>query len=185
MIRRTRATPRTARLAVRHPGACASASRRRGFTLIELLIALAIAALLMSIAVVRSGGATAPSAHAELERVRALVALGSEQAILRGEDLGIAFTATGYRFFERVHAAWQPLHAPRAYRAYTLAAGLSLRLRVEDAAVSLPEHAAAPQVLLWSSGELTPFELILAGNAEQLGLVAAADGALSLRAAVR
>lgn len=159
----------------------APARRCRGFTLLEILIALALAASMLAIVVPHIGGATAPSVQRELDRVRALVALGSEQAIVHGADLGVGFTPDGYRFFQRVQRSWVPLREPRAYRDYRFAPGMSLQLRVEGDVVDIASEVQAPQVVLWSSGELTPFELSVASAGRRQRLIAHADGALSMR----
>jgi general secretion pathway protein H len=157
----------------------------RGFSLLELLLVLALAMLVLSIALARTAGTPVRSAHGELDRLRAMVELASEQAILRGEEIGIGFETDRYRFFERVHAAWLPLDAPRAYRVHSLAPGLSVQLRVEGAPVVLPDELDTPQVVIWSSGELTPFIVTLRGDGQGNELVAGADGSVSLRSGVR
>jgi general secretion pathway protein H len=159
-------------------------ARSRGFTLLELMVALALMVLLAGLVMTGAGGSRGPSAEDELARLRAVVALASEQAVLQGDDLGIGFTADGYRLYRRGPASWRPLAEPRAYRPHRFAGGLSVALGVDGEPVVVPAAAPpAPQVVLWSSGEMTPFELVLGDRGRRQRLAAGADGSLSARSA--
>lgn len=140
-----------------------SAVRRSGFTLIELLVVLLLIGIITSFAVLSIR--TDPwegIIHRELERLTALVAAGSEHAVLRSEELAMLFADDGYSFLTRGDKDWEPYQGDRLFRERSLPEGVTLKLEIEDRDLRLDdEDETKPMVLLLSSGEVTPFSIRL------------------------
>ena len=91
---------------------------------------------------------------------------------MQNRDYGISFSSTGYRFFvfDYVQFAWLPPPNDRLFVDYSLPQEQQLELRIEDRDLDLDrafqetaaeEDAPEPQLLVLSTGEITPFELEL------------------------
>lgn len=132
-----------------------------GFTLLEVLVVLAIVGIIVSFAVISIGGdGRLELAEREAKRLAARVDLAGDEAVLRGRELGVRFSDRDYRFLMLETDAWIPLADDPVFAPRPLEAALRLRLRMEDREVALgpaETDAPAPQVLLLSSGERTPF----------------------------
>lgn len=103
----------------------------------------------------------------EARRLTALLQLATEESVFQGRDLGLYVEEDRYRFFvwSRDALEWESLRTDSIFRERTLPEGLVLSLRVEDQDVDLrvaaTEGEIVPQVAIYSSGELTPFELTI------------------------
>jgi general secretion pathway protein H len=102
----------------------------------------------------------------ETSRLRGMVDLLNEEALMQSRDYGIMFTQTGYRFyvFDYQLLEWVVPQADRLLETHTLRPLLSLSLVLDGREVLLePDFESqdvetpAPQVMLLSSGEVTPF----------------------------
>jgi general secretion pathway protein H len=141
-----------------------------GFSLLELLVVVTIIGIFAGAAVLSMG---ALGSDRELERealrLRGLVDLMQEEAILESRDYGILFAETGYRFYvyDYRQLAWLPVSDDRLLREYALTEPLRLALDMDDREVLLAQDFEArgrieqpePQVTILASGELTPFEV--------------------------
>lgn len=99
----------------------------------------------------------------EVTRLRAVLEMASQTAIVSSTELGFAVTGNGYRFYELNGDGWVGLESEEGpLRAHDLADGIGLTLYT-DAAVGESgeplDTGDRPEVLLRSSGEFTPFEL--------------------------
>ncbi|WP_317634287.1 type II secretion system minor pseudopilin GspH [Pseudomonas tohonis] len=158
-------------------------ARARGFTLIELLVVLVIIGCLVSVAVLANGSASSGrELRDEAERLAATIAILADEAVLDGREYGLLVTAESYRVlaYDNASGTWAD-DATRPER--RPAAWMRLSLELEGEALKLPEPKAreesrpglakdvpeqdtrkekpVPQVLILSSGELTPFSLRL------------------------
>jgi len=136
--------------------------RTRGFTLIEVLVVVVILAVLASALVLSTASSGERRLEREAEKLRALVAYACEQAELRGREIGVSLNSGGYRFSEFDRDAWVGFSdgelRPRTWLAGTDAM-LSRDGHTVEVAAQFPDK---PQLLCFSSGELTPFRLELA-----------------------
>lgn len=105
-------------------------------------------------------------AEREVLRLRTLLELLREEAVMQNRDYGILFAESGYRFYIYDQAAlvWFEPTDDRFLAARELE-GLSLDLRLEDRDITLSAdfeeemlEDPEPQVVLLASGEMTPFE---------------------------
>lgn len=133
-----------------------------GFTLIEILVVLFIVSVMTGIVVANIPALTVTDAFdTEMDRLRTLLTMAHDEAITASEELGFRTVGTGYEFlrYDDVEQKWLLLEE-RPFRPRRLSDGQSVTLRVEDVTLNL-DGEESPAVLLLSSGEVTPFELIL------------------------
>lgn len=147
-----------------------------GFTLLELLVVTAIIGLFAGVAVL-SIGVVGDERDLEREslRLRSLLELVREEALMQSRDFGVLFAEDGYRFYiyDYAQSRWVEPMNDRLLAARELEPPLRLDLRVEDRDLLLAafdssssasdadedENEPEPQVMILSSGEMTPFEL--------------------------
>ncbi|MGA9342792.1 MAG: type II secretion system minor pseudopilin GspH [Rhodanobacteraceae bacterium] len=163
-----------------------SCRRKRccGFTLIEILVVVVIMAVLAVAVTLAVGGGSERRLQQEAKRFEALVGLASEQAELSGREIGILLKPDGYAFEVLDGDAWQPAPASGELRARSWVKGLQTELTRDDRPVALDRGAddAVPQLVCFSSGELTAFTLTLAlGDAPaRYRIVGKDDGTVKL-----
>jgi len=159
-----------------------------GFTLLEIMVVVVIGAI-VAVATTLSLGARGfdPELDEHGRRLGALLELASEEATLQAREYAVEFRAEGYAFhvFDPDTGEWHRLADDRLLRPRTLPEGTELTLSVEGRPVRLPEARAAtprPQVMLLSSGEITPFRAVISrrGRAERMIVEADATGRVTL-----
>lgn len=144
-----------------------------GFTLLELLVVLVVVAIMISMAML-SFGVLGRDRQAEEETRRFWVVLqqAREEAELQAEDLGVFISADSYEYlrFEPRRNEWQLIEGDELFAPRRLPEGLRFRLRVESRDIvmkpDLPNRGdqdenekSPPQLMVFSSGEVMPFEL--------------------------
>jgi len=142
----------------------ATARRSSGFTLLELMVVMVLIGIIFSFAMLSMGGDdVAEMMEREARRLETLLALANDEAIVRGEELGVRFTDEGYEFLVLALDGWN-LPDDGLLKAYTLPADIHMKLEIEGeqslgAEDTEDEVEPPPQVLILSSGEMTPFEV--------------------------
>ncbi|MEO5365221.1 MAG: type II secretion system minor pseudopilin GspH [Magnetococcus sp. WYHC-3] len=140
----------------------APSRRSGGFTLLELIVVLAIVGILVGLAMPSlSGVGVERLPLEEARRMRALLALASDEAALTGRTYGLLLHPRGYRFLARDDgfSPWQDAENEGVFRSRSLPSPVSLRLWQDEHAVGLLANVTEPQVLLYASGEMTPFRV--------------------------
>jgi len=161
--------------------------RRAGFTLIEILVVVIIIAVVTSIAVL-SVGVLGKDRGLETEgdRYADVATAAMEQAQLEGRDFGIHFAPSRYEVLTYVtrRQRWESVEDDRLYAAHELPAGVAARLEIEGKPIVFVEDkpgvARVPQVLLYSSGDASPYRLSFGreGSDDTWSVDGDADGTL-------
>ena len=136
--------------------------RAAGFTLLELMVVMVLIGIIFSFAMLSMGGDDlAELMERETRRLETLLALASDEAVIRGEELAMHFEQDSFEFMVLAADGWRAAD-DGLLRSYQLPAGIELQL---DVSGDLPvmneeaeqDNAQAPQVFILSSGEMTPF----------------------------
>lgn len=166
-----------------------SRRRARGFTLLEVLVVVVIMAI-VTVATLLSTGLLGDDREIalEAERLAALIDLAGEEALLQGREIGLLVEPDRYRFFvfEGLSNRWLPLDNDDLLKVRELPEGGQFQLAVEGREVVLRPHVAnddaeedfAPQIMILSSGAMTPFEIQLERDLEpyRLTILGEANG---------
>lgn len=130
-----------------------------GFTLIEILVVVVIIGVLSTAFLLSLGGGRQDQGQDEAQRFAALVRLASQEAMLRSRELAVEFLPQGYRFMQYQEQAWQPLEDD-ILRPRVIPEGLFFDVQMEGSDVVMSAgEAQPPRILLFSTGEMTPFEV--------------------------
>ena len=163
-----------------------------GFTLLELLVVVAIIGLLAG-AVALSFQAIGKDQEMEQEtgRLRSMIDLLHEEALMQTRDYGLMFSETGYRFyiFDYQTLKWLEAQGDDLLEPHALRPQLSMVLLLDGREVPLERDFesqdiknAEPQVMLLSSGEVTPFQIEMSRDGIQgtFEIEAALDGKVTV-----
>ncbi len=119
--------------------------RLRGFSLLELLVVVVIIGILATMMTL-SLGVTGGDRELErdVERLRALVLLASEDALLQGRELGITFVEDGYEFalLDPDENRWVRLQDDPVLKSRTFDEDLELIVEIEGREVRLQSRDA-------------------------------------------
>ena len=156
-----------------------SPRRLRAFTLIEILVVVSIIGIVLSIAVLSLGIlGDDRELREEARRFMALVQVAQDEAVMQGREFGIEFMNGGFRFveYDPFFNSWGEIIGDDTLRMRQLPEDVELTLWIEGQRVLLNDEPAAfddpedddrptgietyaPHVLVFSSGDMTPFEL--------------------------
>ena len=138
-----------------------SRTRGRGFTLLELLVVVAILAVLVGTVVVGFTGADEERRLRTLaEGIQARLELARQNALQRNREWGVHVEDNGYRFseFDPQSGIWTT-QAQRPFTATGAAPRIDFEVEVEGfdlGPFDVPDEEI-PDIVLFSSGEVTPF----------------------------
>lgn len=161
-------------------------ARAAGFTLLEMVVVILITGILVTFAMLSIGNRPMEDKlENEARRLQAIIQLAAEESEARGVEIGLRFSRSGFRLLAiDENRRWDDYERQGALRRRAVAEPLQLRLRVEGRPVELKAEdpkevqdakpkedgelrptdkakAIEPQILLLSSGEMTPFSLEL------------------------
>lgn len=155
------------------------ASNVRGFSLLELLVVVTIIGIFTGIVVLSVGVVgNDRSEQREARRLKSLLGLIHDQAVLQSRDYGVLFSPTGYRFYVYSYRQmqWVSPSDDRLLAPHALESPVKLSLRMGSQTVSFQPVSARttgsgkqsapdsvdpphPQVVILSSGRMTPFQV--------------------------
>ncbi|NVJ49201.1 MAG: type II secretion system minor pseudopilin GspH [Gammaproteobacteria bacterium] len=154
-----------------------------GFSLLEILIALVIAGVLVSIAVINFGDDRDSELETSAKRFYALVKQAQDETLLRGIDLGIRVEDQRYWFylFDAENEKWLPIQDDEFFTEKEIPESLELKLVVDGSTLFAEDEddveiferdvnifededeveIEPPQIYILSSGEMNDFKFAL------------------------
>lgn len=153
-------------------GKPASLSPLHGFTLIEVLVVMLIIGIIVSFATLSVGRGTDKVVEEEARRLAGLVEMAGQEAVLQSRELALRLEPGGYEFQVLDKDQWRRVTTDDALRPRPLPDGVRLGINIEGEAVNLEQKPASgrgdggaskaePRIYLLSSGEMTPFQLVV------------------------
>ncbi|MGD2083376.1 MAG: type II secretion system minor pseudopilin GspH [Chromatiales bacterium] len=153
----------------------------RGFTLLELLVVIVIVGVLIGGVALTMVDHGAQRLDRESRRFAALLQTARDEAILQARSRALGLWLHGYQFYVRNLGAvkteptdddekdaseetdrWTPVSEDRTFRPRELGEGIRLDLYLDGIRSGLEAVPPdKPQIFLLSSGEVTPFQLVL------------------------
>ena len=148
-----------------------------GFSLIEILVVIIIIGIIISVSSLSIGVINNDRIITnEAERFIALATLAQEEAEMQGREFGIEIMETSYRFVEYNAYAdqWNEIYYDDTLRYRSLSEEIELELYIDGMPVLIEEnsdffdagdenqsssYSYTPHLLIYSSGDMTPFEL--------------------------
>ncbi len=154
-------------------------NRTAGFTLIEILVVVVIIATIMSITLLSFGVlGNDRILRTEGQRVAALVEVAQDDAVMQGREFALEFMTASYRFveYDALTGQWMEIPGDDTLRLRSLPEDLEFELYLEDKRIVLDDNPMSldvnadalvfgatgnysPHLLVYSSGDATPFEL--------------------------
>lgn len=132
------------------------------FTMIEVLVVILIIGIIINFVVISiRGNSPTDVLKVEARRFISLMELASEEALLRSELVGVVIEEDAYHFLIRDLENWE-LNQESIFRKRELPENIHFKLLTEQPAesnVKKDTEAQTPDIVLLSSGEITPFEL--------------------------
>jgi len=169
-----------------HPAGYQIFAVRKGeaFTLIELLVVVVIIGVLTSLIAI-SISPNQPSPQRESRRFHQVLEAAREQAVLFNQELGAELRGNSYRVLQWRAQRWRPLDTD-LFSEYRLPENLSQTLWLDGLANEegpTGSDPPQPQILFFSTGEVTPFGWTLSDPAfnDQWRLSANAMGEFDLK----
>lgn len=146
-------------------------ARARGFTLIEIMMVVVIIGIITATVIINfTGKSRDTELEKEAERLNALFGYVREQAELQTRDYGFRVNEQNYSFvvFDIMANQWRPAEEDDALREREFPEGLVPRVIVEGRSIVLDVKKRetdlkdfSPQVLIFSNGDLSSFEVSL------------------------
>ncbi len=169
--------------------------KQAGFTLIEIMVVVIIIGIIVSAAFLSMGSVRNDrDLTTEAQRLIALAAVAQDEAAMQGREFGIELLTSGYRFveFDGFTGQWADVPGDELLRERKLSEGLEIELFLEGKQILLDDDPApfedpnasgtraatdiyAPHLLIFSSGDTTPFEVQISKAVNDLRVVVRGD----------
>ncbi len=170
-------------------------STQAGWTLIELLVVVVVIAVIVSIGVLSLGTLGDDRLlRREVYRIGSLLEVAQDEAVMQGREFGLEIMRNSYRFveFDPFQRVWVEVATEDQFRFRQLPDDVEFDLRLEgksvlldvaaadlatddDAEISNSKNDFAPHILIFSSGDSTPFQLRLHNRAQEQTVILTGD----------
>ncbi|MBT5152968.1 MAG: type II secretion system minor pseudopilin GspH [Gammaproteobacteria bacterium] len=148
----------------------------KGFTLIEILVVLLIVTILAGVTIARLPTFSRNADfETETRRLQLLFNMARQESILDSTEFGFRLTDDGYKFlkFDDGSQSWKDAESP--FQVRLLPDELRLVIEADSKGFSfLGENL--PPILILSSGENTPFRLILQSKLQRASRTLMSEG---------
>ncbi|MFD2231748.1 type II secretion system minor pseudopilin GspH [Alkalimarinus sediminis] len=141
--------------------------RHQGFTLIEILVVMVLLGLLTGVAVFTLGSGKQQRELAnESQRLHALLRMASEEAILSNTEIGFSITEDGYEFlqYDDKELTWSN-SSVAVLKSREFPEWVAVEFQRDGENLTIlgreEEELKKPDMMLLSSGEVTPFTIRL------------------------
>ena len=171
-----------------------------GFTLIELLVVVVVIGIIVSIGLLSLGVlGDDRQLRREAFRIGSLLEVAQDEAVMQGREFGLEVMRTSYRFveFDPYQRLWTEIQTEDVFRARELPEGMEFDLLLEDKSILLDIDAEdlsdlegedqsnsrndfAPHILIFSSGDSTPFQLRIVDRERDYTVIMTGDLAGSI-----
>jgi general secretion pathway protein H len=145
-----------------------------GFSLLELMVVMMIIGILITFGVISLNlGDQQAKVEEEVQRIRGVLELAQEEAVLKHRELALRFDRDAYRFARLEDSKWVDFENDREFQVYTLPDGMHFYIEVKDGSLRLADTKGATSAMVYilSSGEVSPFELTIeAGDGSRYAL---------------
>lgn len=152
---------------------------QRAFTLLELLIVLTILGIITASVMLSFTGADQEQAlKGAAERLALRIELARQRSLTRNREWGIYVEADTYRFaeFDPDQARWVDQTA-RPFDRADLPERVRLMVELEEYdELPFEDESELPQIIIFSSGEITPFRILLEPEWRTAPWVVGSDG---------
>jgi general secretion pathway protein H len=166
-----------------------------GFTLIELLVVVVVIGIIVSIGLLSLGVlGDDRQLRREAFRIGSLLEVAQDEAVMQGREFGLEVMLTSYRFveFDPYQQRWAEVPTEDVFRARELPEGIEFDLLLENKSILLEIDAEdllasdaqenansrkefAPHILIFSSGDSTPFQLRIVDRAQDYTVILTGD----------
>lgn len=157
-------------------------AHQRGFTLVELIVVIVIFGVMVAMSSLALSDRDQEDAiQRDADRLRAVISLLQDEAIIQSREYGVQAFDRGYRFFVMDdEQRWIPISEDKTFRPYTFSDGVTATLSIDGvvsplsrldergfpqvkipAAGEVADANSAPSIYVLSSGEMSQFEIQL------------------------
>ncbi len=170
-------------------------SPQPGFTLIELLVVIVVTGIIVSIGLLSLGVlGDDRQLRREAFRIGSLLEVAQDEAVMQGREFGLEVMLTSYRFveFDPFQRLWAEVQTDDVFRARQLPDGIEFDLLLEDKSILLEIDAEdlsdpdakdnsnsrdefSPHILIFSSGDSTPFQLRILDRERDYSVILTGD----------
>ena len=158
----------------------------RGFTLIELLVTIAIIAVITSMSLILFNPPLDQRLKNESSALQSLIQMASDEAVLQGREIGIEFIHRGYRFldFDPFLEIWNAREDDNIFRERYFSEEIDFGIKLENNEIEIKKkketklQSLVPHIILFSSGEISPFFITLADENAELTIEAKINGSV-------
>jgi len=136
----------------------------RGFTLFEIIVVVFIIGVIVTFASLSISQHSDRYVEDEAKRIHHLIRLAAEESVLSSQELSFLINSKGYSFAQLAGAKWEPIEGDSLFRKREFPENLKVKMLVYDQEANLNDPEKPVQIYILSSGEVTPFKLMLTGE---------------------